>query len=113
MATLAQVQAKINGTVLTSTAATPGPDKILPGDAGGNVYVVVQNGSASPITVSVSDPGKTKYQQANPSITSTSIPASGFAVLGPIQGDLAQVSDGLVNLTASASASVSFYAFRG
>jgi len=113
MSTMVQVQAKISGTVLTATAATAGPDKVLPGDSGANVYVIVQNGSGAPITVSVADPGKTKYAQANPAITSVSVAAAGFAVLGPIQGDLGQVSDGLVNITASSAASVNFYAFRG
>lgn len=112
MATITQVQAKIGGTVLTSTAATAGPDKVLPGDSGGNVYVLVQNGGASAVTVTVADPGKTKYQQQNPSITSVSVPAAGFGVLGPIPPDLKQ-SDGFVNLTASSTTSVSFLAFRG
>ncbi|GAB3376228.1 hypothetical protein [Amycolatopsis echigonensis] len=109
MATIVQVQAKLAGAVLTSTAATAGPDKVQPGDGGGKVYVLVQNGGASAITVSVADPGKTKYQQQNPAVPSVSVPA---AVLGPIEPDLKQ-SDGFVNLTASATTSVSFYAFRG
>lgn len=113
MATLAQVQAKITGTVLTSTAATAGPDKVKPGDGGAPVYVIVDNGGATGVTVSVADPGKTKYGQANPAIPSVSVPAGGKAVLGPIQSDLAQTSDGMVNLTASATTSVNFYAFRG
>lgn len=112
MATINQVQAKISGTVLTSTAATAGPDKVLPGDSGANVYVLIQNGSGSAVTVSVADPGKTKYGQNNPVIPSVSVPAAGIAVLGPIPADLKQ-SDGYVNLTASATTSVSFYAFRG
>ncbi|SFO59706.1 hypothetical protein [Amycolatopsis rubida] len=112
MATIVQVQAKLAGTVLTSTAATAGPDKVKPGDGGAPVYVLVDNAGASPVTVTVADPGKTKYGQANPSIPSVSVPAGGKAVLGPIQPDLKQ-SDGNVNLTASSTTSVSFYAFRG
>ena len=113
MATMTQVQAKLGGTVLTSTAATAGPDKVKPGDGGAPVYVLVENGGGSAITVSIADPGKTKYGQQNPAIQSVSVPAGGKAILGPIQGDLKQASDGLVNLTASATASVNFYAFRG
>lgn len=112
MSTIVQVQAKLGGTVLTATAATAGPDKVTPGDAGTKVYVVVQNASGGAITVSVADPGKTKYQQANPAVTSVSVPAAGLAVLGPVEQDLVQ-SDGFVNLTASSATSVSFYAFRG
>lgn len=112
MSTMTQVQAKIGGTVLTATAATAGPDKAAPGDSGASVYVIVQNGSGGAITATVADPGKTKYQQTNPSITSVSVPAAGLAVLGPIPYDLRQ-SDGFVNITASATASVNFFAFRG
>jgi len=112
MSTIVQVQAKISGTVLTATPATAGPDKAAPGDSGANVYVIVQNGSGSAVTVTVADPGKTKYQQSNPSITSVSVPAAGLAVLGPVPADLKQ-SDGYVNLTASATTSVNFFAFRG
>ncbi|MFI6302173.1 hypothetical protein ACIBCH_09900 [Amycolatopsis thailandensis] len=114
MATLTRVQAKINGTVLTGTAATAGPDKVAPGDSGGNVYVIVQNASGSAVTVNIADPSPVKYGQTLPAITSVSVPATtGLAVLGPIQQDLKQASDGLVNLTASATTSVTFYAFRG
>ncbi|MBB1153998.1 hypothetical protein [Amycolatopsis dendrobii] len=112
MANLTTVQAKLAGTVLTSTAATAGPDKVKPGDGGAPVYVLVDNAGASAVTVTIADPGKTKYQQQNPSIPSVSVPAGGKAVLGPIQSDLKQ-SDGYVNLTASSTTSVSFYAFRG
>jgi hypothetical protein len=113
MSTIAQVQAKMTGTVLTATAATAGPDKVLPGDAGSNVYVIVQNGSGGAITVPFANPGVTKYGQANPAVASVSIPAAGFAVFGPVQGDLAQVSDGLAQLTASSATSVTYFAFRG
>jgi hypothetical protein len=113
MATLTRVQAKITGTVLTATAATAGPDKVEPGDSGGSVYVLVHNGSGAGITVSIDDPNLAKYGQTIPDVTSVSIPAAGYGVLGPIQSDLKQVSDGLVNLTASSATSVNFFAFRG
>ncbi|WP_033288252.1 hypothetical protein [Amycolatopsis jejuensis] len=112
MATIVQVQAKLAGTVLTATPATAGPDKVAPGDGGGKVYVIVQNGGASAMTASVADPGKTKYGQQNPSITSVSVPAGGLGVLGPVEPDLKQ-GDGFVNITASSTTSVNFFAFRG
>lgn len=113
MATMNRVQAKISGTVLTATAATAGPDKVAP-DAGGPVYVIVQNTSGSGITVNVADPGTPKYGQTLPAITSVSVPATtGMAVIGPIGVDLKQPSDALAWLTASASSGVNFYAFRG
>jgi hypothetical protein len=113
MATMTRVQAKITGTVLTSTAATAGPDKVTPGDSGAGTYVIVQNGGGSAITVNVADPNVPKYGQTLPAITSVPIPASGLAVIGPIPADLKQTSDALAWLTASATTSVNFYAFRG
>lgn len=113
MATLTRVQAKITGTVLTATAATAGPDKVLP-DAGGPVYVIVENASGSTVTVSVADPGIPKYGQTLPAIVSVAVPATtGRVVIGPIGMDLKQPSDALAWLTASAATSVTFYAFRG
>lgn len=114
MATLTRVQAKITGTVLTATAATAGPDKVTPGDSGAPVYVIVENASGSGITVNIADPSLPKYGQTLPAITSVSVPATtGRVVIGPIQADLKQPSDALAWLTASASTSVTFYAFRG
>ncbi|HKS46350.1 MAG TPA: hypothetical protein VJT49_14815 [Amycolatopsis sp.] len=113
MATITQVQAAIGGTVLTATPATAGPDKVKPGDSGAGAYLLVQNTSGSAVTVSIADPGKTKYQQQNPSITSVSVPATtGLVVAGPIPNDLKQ-TDGTVNVTASATSGVTFYSFRG
>jgi hypothetical protein len=113
MATISQVTAKMAGTVLVGVAATAGPDKVLPGDAGGvSSFVLVQNLSGSPITVTIADPGKTKYQLANPSIVTTAVPATtGLVIIGPIPPDLKQ-SDGTVNLTASLATSVTFFGFR-
>lgn len=113
MATITRVQAKITGTVLTATAATAGPDKVAP-DAGGPVYVIVQNTSGSGITVNIADPSPVKYGQTLPAITSVSVPATtGLAVIGPIGVDLKQPSDALTWLTASSASGVNFLAFRG
>ncbi|WP_372672974.1 hypothetical protein [Amycolatopsis kentuckyensis] len=113
MATITRAQAKISGTVLTATPATAGPDKVAPGDSGAGTYVFVQNGGGASITVNVADPNAPKYGQTLPPITSVPVPAAGVAVIGPIPADLAQPSDALAWLTASATASVNFYAFRG
>lgn len=113
MATITRVQAKITGTVLTATPATAGPDKVQP-DAGGPVYVIVENASGSTVTVNIADPSPVKYGQTLPAITSVAVPATtGRVVIGPIGADLKQVSDALTWLTASASTSITFYAFRG
>jgi hypothetical protein len=110
MATIPHTQAKISGVVLSATAATAGPDTLAPDD---RVILLVQNGSAAAVTVTVTVPGNTKYGQVNPDVTSVSVPASGgIATIGPFPRDLADPTDGLIDITASASASVSFYAIR-
>jgi len=109
MATIPHAQSAIGGVVLTAVAATAGPDTILPGD---NVTLIVHNGNAGAVTVTVVVPGNTKYGLANPDVTSVSIPAGGHAVIGPFPADLADPADGLIDVTASPSASVNFYAVR-
>lgn len=109
MANIPHTQARIGGVVLSATGATAGPDTLYPGD---NVALLVHNRSASPITVTVTVPGNTKYGQANPDVTSVSVPASGIGLIGPFPADLADPADGLVDVTASASASVDFYAVK-
>lgn len=109
MANIPHTQAKIGGVVLAATAATAGPDTVKPGD---NVVLLVHNRSAGAITVTTVVPGNTRWGVAEPDVTSVSIPAAGLAVLGPFPAALADPADSLVDVTASASASVDFYAIR-
>lgn len=110
MATIASAQSTVLGTVLTPVAATAGPDKVLPDSRG---IVIVHNASGSAITVTIVDPGVTKYGGANPDPVSVSIPAGAHASLGPFPTDLANVGDsGLVYLTASSATSVTFYGVK-
>ena len=112
MANLSLGQALPGGTVLTPTTPTAGPDNLTPGDAGAGVYLLVNNLSGGSTTITILDPGKTKYGIANGSLVGT-VAASQLKVFGPFYGDLGQAVDGLIDVTSSVTASVSFYSFRG
>lgn len=109
MANIPHTQAKIGGVVLNPTAATAGPDTLEPDD---RVVLLCQNGSTAAITVTVAVPGNTRWGQAEPDVTSVSIPAGSLGVLGNFPRELADPADGLIDITASATASVNFYAIR-
>jgi hypothetical protein len=108
MANIPHTQAKISGVVLAATAATAGPDTLAPD---GRVVLLAQNNSAGAVTVTVTVPGTTQYGQAQPDVTSVSIPAGEIGALGPFPRGLADPADGLVDVT-STSTSVDFYAVR-
>jgi hypothetical protein len=108
MATVPVQQAKIGGVVLSATAATAGPDKFKPG---ADEVLLVRNGSGAAVTALVTVPGNTKYGQAQPDVTSVSIPASGIAALGPFPQDLAG-TDGMVAVTISSPTSVDLFLVR-
>ena len=110
MANIAFSQALPSGAAVTGTAATAGPDNLTPGDAGAGAYLLVDNASGSSVTITIADPGKSAYQVANGPLTFT-VAAGTKKVAGPFRGDLAQ-SDGFIDVTASPSASVTFYSWR-
>ena len=98
----------INGAVHAPTAASAGPDTIAP--AGRPVILYVNNARAGAITLTIVIPGLTKYGLAQPDIApSTSITAGahGTFLLPP---DIADPVTNLISITASASASVTFFA---
>jgi hypothetical protein len=111
MANLTQVQALPGGTVLTATTPTAGPDNLPPGDGSVGVYLIVDNASGGSTTVTILDPGKSKYGVANGSVVKA-VAAGTKQVFGPFYGDLQQ-SDGFIDVTSSVTASVSFFTFRG
>lgn len=112
MANIAQGQALPGGSAaLTGTTPTAGPDNLPPGDSSSPVYLLVDNASGGSTTITIVDPGKTKYGVANASITGT-VAAGTKKVFGPFYGDLQQ-TDGFIDVTSSATTSVSFYSFRG
>jgi len=112
MANIALAQALPGGVVLTATTPTAGPDNLTPGDSGAGSYLLVNNASGGSTTITILDPGKTKYGVANGSLVGT-VAAGALKVFGPFTGDLAQAVDGLIDVTSSVTASVSLYSFRG
>lgn len=102
MATLTYQQTKIGGTALVFTAASAGGDKVAVSDRG---LVLVNNGSAAAVTVTVVTPNLTKYGLPDPDIT-VSVAAGSIAAVGPFPADLAGPGDGLVSVTCSAVTSV-------
>lgn len=107
MATIPVVTPSINGAVHAPTSATAGPDTIAP--AGRPVILVVNNGNASAITVTIVVPGNTKYGPANPDITSTSITAGAHGTF-LLPADIADPTTNLISVTSSLTPSVTFYA---
>lgn len=109
MALISYIQSKVDGCVLTAVAATAGPDTIRPDDHG---LIIVHNQNAGAVVVTIVDPGTSKYGKANPDLPSVSIPAGSVAALGPFPADLADPSDGYIDLTAAPFASVTFYGVK-
>lgn len=108
MASIPHQQAQIGGVVLSATAATTGPDTLEPGD---RVVLLAMNNDTASVTIDVTVPGDTRWGQPQPDVTSVSIPAGDIAALGNFPQELADPSDGLVDITSS-STSVDFYAVR-
>ncbi len=95
------------GTALTSYSAASG-DKITPDD---NLFLIITNGDASPMTVTVTVPGNNSYGEANPDPVRTI--ANGTTKAVKLLREWADPSDGLIALTWSATTSVTYYVVRG
>ena len=102
MATLAVQQIPVTGFTPTFAAAGAGGDAANPDD---RTFLRVKNGSASPINVTIVDPGTTQIGQANPDPVVV-VPASTGDVLIDLPASLASLTTGLVSWTYSAVATV-------
>jgi hypothetical protein len=100
VAILTTQKATITGTTYATQAAAAGGDKVLPGGA-----LLVANGGGSPITVTVAVPGLTRYGLADPDVT-VSVTNAQARLIGPFPSDLADPTDGYVNITYSGVTSV-------
>lgn len=109
MATIAVAQPDYDGILLTGTTATAGPDTVAP--AGKNILLIVNNGNASATVLTIAVPGNTKFGLANPDITSLSVTAGAHAAF-LLPAELADPTDGLIDVTAVPNASVSLFAVR-
>lgn len=107
MALLQYQQSSINGEQIDYTAADAAGDTIRPDERGA---VIVRNGSAGAVTVTVVVPG-TEYGQPRPDVP-VSVPAGTDWMIGPFPRDLADQADALVDIIYSAVASVTRAAVR-
>lgn len=102
MATLtAQSASNIAGRTITFTAASGSGDKVTPGS---NSYLVVNNGSASPITVTLVTPGTAFNAGAIPD-TTLAVAAGAIAII-PVTDEYKNDSDGLASITYSSATTV-------
>lgn len=99
MATLSYVRAdNLAAAQAVPAAASSGGDKVPPHDRG---MLVFRNGDAASKTVTMAVPQNTKYGEPHPSKAYV-VPAGAVLFVGPLPGDLANPTDGLVAFTFSA-----------
>jgi hypothetical protein len=97
-----------DGVALTYATASGGGDKVKPGD---RVFLLVRNGGASSLTVTISGVGQTGYGVDNPDKTFTVAAGADEAFpLLPAYGD--PDDGGLAAIAWSATTSVTFAALR-
>lgn len=102
MANVNVQRAVLSGLAPTYAAASVGGDTLTPNGA---AMLVVKNGGASPITVTVATPGKTEFGLDQPDVT-ISVPAAGERVIGPLTHRLADPETGVIGVTYSGVTSV-------
>lgn len=99
---------QIAGTAPTYHAASAGGDKIT--SPGNSVVLHVKNASAGAITCTVVTPGTVAGQAIGD--VAVSVPAAGERFIGPLTAQFFANTDNQVDITWSASASVTFAAVR-
>lgn len=99
---------QIVGTVPTYHPASAGGDQV--NSPGATVILHVKNGSAAAITCTVVTPGTVAGQPIGD--VAVSVPAAGERFIGPLVYDHFANADNQVDLTWSATASVTFAAVR-
>ncbi|MFB7500024.1 hypothetical protein ACFC09_35995 [Streptomyces sp. NPDC056161] len=108
MATLSTQVISLSGLNPAYANATSGGDKCEVGD---RVFLHVQNGSASSVTVTLTATAAVRGQAV--SNVTVSVPASGERMIGPLNSDLLQnPSDGLCAIGYSAATTVTVAALR-
>lgn len=107
MATLPTQVVSITGLAPNYGAAAAG-DKVTPSD---RTFLVVKNGSASPVTVTLDATGLAPGGLP-PTDPTVSVPASGERWIGPIIPDAYRGTDGLCAVSYSATATVTVAAVR-
>lgn len=108
MATLTPVQATIAGATVTMAAASAGGDKVAPN---GRAALLVTNGSAASIDVTIAVPGNTRFGQPEPDVV-VAVAAGATKMIGPFPVELADPTDRLVHVSYSATATVTVAAVQ-
>lgn len=108
MATLSTQVIALAGINPTYASAGASGDKVAPSE---RTFVHVKNGSASPVTVTLTATAAVRGQTVtSPTV---SVPASGERMIGPLTADLlAGSADGLVAITYSSNTTVTVAALR-
>ena len=102
MATLtAQSASNIAGRTITFASASGSGDKVTPG---ANSYLLINNGSASSITVTLVTPGTTFNAGAIPD-TTLAVAAGALAII-PVTNEYKDDTDGLASITYSATTTI-------
>lgn len=102
MANLSVQRAVLTGLAPNFVAASVGGDSVPPAGA---AALIVKNGGASAITVTVATPGKTEFGLDQPDLT-ISVPAGGERFIGPLTNRLVDPDTGGIQVTYSAVTSV-------
>lgn len=107
MANLQYQTVQLTGIAPAYSAADVAGDTVAPNERG---FLVVKNGGASPITVTIATPGQTEFGLDQPDIAVT-VAASAEKMIGPMRDRLA-VETGSVQVSYSAVTSVTVAAIR-
>ena len=102
MANLAYQRVELLGSAVTMSAASAGGD-LIPGNGSG--FLVVSNGSAASINVTVVTPGVTQFGVDQPDVV-VAVPAGATRYIGPLRSDLVNSTDKAIRVNYSATASV-------
>lgn len=108
MAVLSYQRPKVTGQAVTMSAAGGSGDKIKPNPNG---CLMVRNGDASSKNVTVAIPGNDKYGQARPDVV-VAVAAGAIALIGPFPADAADSDDFMVDVSYSATTSVTVAAIE-
>lgn len=102
MAALSYQRIKVSGLDVVHSAADAAGDLAPSSDTG---FLIVTNGSASPITVTVKVPGNTEFGLPEPDVT-VNVPANDVMFIGPLTRKLVNPEVNGIEITYSAVASV-------
>lgn len=94
---------QVTGTALTLRAQTAGPDTVPVGS-----QLIVRNGSAGAVNVTVVTPGNDRYGLARPDIV-TAVAAGAVAKFGPFDSDLMDPVTGKVGIIVPTTAGVELW----